>query len=93
MVPISLFQLVVVFAGAGLSLAFLLRNLYPTISTADNASARLLAVAIGAVHLVFAIALWWGFLAGGTGAIKNDNTSSSPSIPDSGSPEGAALLL
>ncbi|GAA6037417.1 hypothetical protein JCM8097_008560 [Rhodosporidiobolus ruineniae] len=68
LVPSSLFRLFLAFAGTLLSLAFLLRNLYPILANAPNVSARLLVVVIAVLHLVLAIALWWGFLAGGSGA-------------------------
>ncbi|GAA6017219.1 hypothetical protein JCM10207_002574 [Rhodosporidiobolus poonsookiae] len=67
LLPFTTLRLALSFAGTALSLFFLLRNLYPTLSSAPNVSARLLVVVVAVLHLVFAIALWWGFLAGGTG--------------------------
>ncbi|GAA5872768.1 hypothetical protein JCM8547_006337 [Rhodosporidiobolus lusitaniae] len=68
LIPSTLFQTVIAFAGTLMSLAFLLRNLYPILANAPNVSARLLLVVVTVLHLVLAIALWWGFMAGGTGA-------------------------
>jgi len=45
------------------------RNLYPILATAPNVSARILIVVLAALHLVFAVAVWWGFLKGGRGAL------------------------
>lgn len=59
------------FLGTGLSLAFLVRNLYPVLSQAPNVSARALVPVVGILHLGLGIALWWGFMAGGGGAISN----------------------
>ncbi|BGP18212.1 hypothetical protein JCM10213_007840 [Rhodosporidiobolus nylandii] len=68
LVPSSLFRLFIAFVGTVLSLAFLLRNLYPILANAPNVSARLLVIVITVLHLVLAVALWWGFMAGGSGA-------------------------
>ncbi|GAA5825357.1 hypothetical protein JCM11251_006949 [Rhodosporidiobolus azoricus] len=68
LVPSSLFRLALAFLGTILSLFFLLRNLYPILANAPNVSARLLVVVIAVLHLAMAMVLWFGFLAGGTGA-------------------------
>ncbi|GAA5991584.1 hypothetical protein JCM11641_004013 [Rhodosporidiobolus odoratus] len=68
LIPSSMFRLFIAFAGTVLSLAFLLRNLYPILATAPNVSARLLVIVIAVFHLILAVALWWGFMAGGSGA-------------------------
>ncbi|GAA5956131.1 hypothetical protein JCM21900_002604 [Sporobolomyces salmonicolor] len=68
LIPIAPLRLFLAFAGTLLSLGFLLRNLYPILASAPNVSARLLVVVIAVLHLVMAVALWWGFMAGGTGA-------------------------
>ena len=59
----------IAFAATVLSLTFLVRNLYPILSTAPNGSGRLLVIVAVVFHLVFAAALWFGFMAGGTGAL------------------------
>ncbi|GAA5874504.1 hypothetical protein JCM1840_000799 [Sporobolomyces johnsonii] len=68
LIPLAPLRLFLAFAGTLLSLAFLLRNLYPILASAPNVSARLLVVVIAVLHLIMAVALWWGFMAGGTGA-------------------------
>lgn len=70
LIPFGPLQLLLVVGGAALSLAFIIRNLYPIIATSQNTSAKLLIVFIGALHLIMGMALWWGFLAGGSGAIQ-----------------------
>ncbi|GAA5932171.1 hypothetical protein JCM1841_001216 [Sporobolomyces salmonicolor] len=68
LIPLAPLRLFLTCAGTLLSLGFLLRNLYPILASAPNVSARLLVVVIAVLHLVMAVALWWGFMAGGTGA-------------------------
>ncbi|GAA5900474.1 hypothetical protein JCM5296_001557 [Sporobolomyces johnsonii] len=68
LIPLAPLRLFLAFAGTLLSLAFLLRNLYPILASAPNVSARLLVIVIAVLHLIMAVALWWGFMAGGTGA-------------------------
>ncbi|BGP01809.1 hypothetical protein RTG_01797 [Rhodotorula toruloides ATCC 204091] len=68
LIPIAPLRLFLAFLGTLLSLFFLTRNLYPILSNAPNVSARLLIVVATVLHLIFAVALWWGFMAGGSGA-------------------------
>ncbi|TNY18113.1 hypothetical protein DMC30DRAFT_73439 [Rhodotorula diobovata] len=69
LIPVSLVSGVCALVGTLLSLSFLVRNLYPILATAPNVSARILIVVLAALHLVFAVAVWWGFLKGGRGAL------------------------
>lgn len=69
LLPFGPLRLFLAFAATSLSLFFLLRNLYPVLSTAPNVSARLLVLVIAGLHLIMGMALWWSFLAGGTGAL------------------------
>lgn len=72
LIPFSLFQVVLVMSATALSLYFLLRNLYPIISSSANTSAKLLVLVVAGLHLVLGLALWWGFLAGGNGNLGKD---------------------
>ncbi|GAA5860631.1 hypothetical protein JCM3774_006234 [Rhodotorula dairenensis] len=69
LIPVSPLRMALAFAATVLSLAFLVRNLYPILSTAPNGSGRLLVIVAVVFHLLFAAALWFGFMAGGTGAL------------------------
>lgn len=69
LIPVSPLRMALAFAATVLSLAFLIRNLYPILSTAPNGSGRLLVIVAVVFHLVFVAALWFGFMAGGTGAL------------------------
>ncbi|POY70872.1 hypothetical protein BMF94_6049 [Rhodotorula taiwanensis] len=69
LIPVSPLRITLALAATALSLAFLMRNLYPILAMAPNGSARLLVLVAAVLHLVFAAALWFGFMAGGTGAL------------------------
>ncbi|KDE08191.1 hypothetical protein MVLG_01670 [Microbotryum lychnidis-dioicae p1A1 Lamole] len=81
LIPYSPLRAVLVLIATALSGAFLLRNLYPVITTAPNVSSRALLIVIAVLHLVLAIAMWVGFLAGGRGVL---HTPQVPSIPGTG---------
>ncbi|GAA5839787.1 hypothetical protein JCM5353_003763 [Sporobolomyces roseus] len=70
LIPSTTARLFFVFVGTVVSLFFLLRNLYPILANAPNVSARLLVVIVGFLHLILAVALYWGFLVGGTGNLN-----------------------
>ncbi|KAK4705173.1 protein YIPF1/2, partial [Phenoliferia sp. Uapishka_3] len=74
LIPFSLFQVVLVLFAAALSLFFLIKNLYPIINSSANTSAKLLLVFVAVLHLIMSLALWWGFLAGGSGNLGKDVT-------------------
>ncbi|GJN92862.1 hypothetical protein Rhopal_005902-T1 [Rhodotorula paludigena] len=71
LIPVGPLRLAVAFAATLLSLAFLVRNLYPILSNAPNVSARLLVVIAAFLHLIFAVILWVAFMKGGTGALDH----------------------
>ncbi|SCV73943.1 BQ2448_6373 [Microbotryum intermedium] len=81
LIPYSPLRAVLVLIATALSGAFLLHNLYPVITTAPNVSSRVLLIVIAVLHLVLAIAMWVGFLAGGRGVL---HTPQVPSIPGTG---------
>lgn len=85
LLPFTTLRIFLSFAATALSLFFLTRNLYPVISNAPNVSARLLIVAIAGLHLIMGMALWWGFLAGGKGAL---HTPTLPGGDDTGAGAG-----
>lgn len=88
LIPVPLLRFALTFVGTGLSLAFLVRNLYPVLANAPNVSARALVPVIAVLHLGLGLALWWGFMAGGGGAISNEG-GAGPLVP--GLPVGGGL--
>ncbi|GAA6064480.1 hypothetical protein JCM10212_000360 [Sporobolomyces blumeae] len=76
LIPSTTARLLFIFVGTCVSLAFLVRNLYPVLAHAPNVSSRLVVVFVAAVHLVLAVALWWGFFVGGVGNLSNDKPTS-----------------
>ncbi|GAA5907626.1 hypothetical protein JCM8208_000021 [Rhodotorula glutinis] len=69
LIPVSFVSGAFALVGTLLSLLFLVRNLYPILATAPNVSARILIVVVAVLHLVYAVAVWWGFVRGGRGAL------------------------
>ncbi|KAM0790213.1 hypothetical protein ACM66B_005527 [Microbotryomycetes sp. NB124-2] len=89
LLPFSILRTALVFGAACLSLFFLTRNLYPVIASAPNVSSRLLVIVIVVTHLIVSMALYWGFLANGSGALHSGGgNSNSGDLPGSGSDSG-----
>ena len=49
--------------GFGLSVAFLLRNLYPVLSATDKQTSKVLLIIVVCLHAGLAIAIKWTFFA------------------------------
>lgn len=73
--PITILNLVFVAVGFGLSVAFLLRNLYPVLSATDRKTSKALLILVVCLHAGLAIAIKVLFFAHGSPAAK---TSSAP---------------
>lgn len=73
---ISILNWVFVSVGFGLSVAFLLRNLYPVLSATDKQTSKVLLVLVLVLHLALAVAIKMLFFA--HGSLIKDNQ------PDSG---------
>lgn len=69
----SLLRFALALGATVLSLVFITRNLYPVIANAPNVSARLLVVIIIVLHLIMSLTVYWGFMAGGSGALHSGN--------------------
>ena len=78
--PISILNWVFVGVGFGLSVAFLVRNLYPVLSATDKQTSKALLILVIVLHAALAITIKWLFFAHGS-LIKTDPT---PAIPDKG---------
>lgn len=78
MIPYTPFRIALLLTATGVSLAFLLRNLYPVITTSTNLSARLLVVIVGVLQVALSLGLWFGFMASGGGKFNNGAGSTLP---------------
>lgn len=72
---ITILNYVFVAVGLGLSVAFLLRNLYPVLSATDKQASKILLVLVVALHAGLAIAIKVLFFAHGSPALKQPNTT------------------
>lgn len=60
--------------GFGLSVAFLLRNLYPVLSATDKQTSKILLILVVCLHAALAIAIKFLFFANGSPAKKSTPT-------------------
>ncbi|CAN8102210.1 unnamed protein product [Discula destructiva] len=74
---ISLLNWVFVGLGFGLSVAFLLRNLYPVLSATDKQTSKVLLVLVLVLHLALSVAIKMLFFAHGS-LIKDNQPDSGP---------------
>lgn len=61
--------------GFGVSVAFLLRNLYPVLSATDKKTSKMLLILVVCLHAVLAIFIKVLFLAHGSPALKEPSDS------------------
>ncbi|KAM0751668.1 Yip1-domain-containing protein [Meredithblackwellia eburnea MCA 4105] len=80
LIPVGILQAALVITATSLSLWFLLRNLYPIISSSQNTSAKLLVIVIAVLHLGMGLALWLGFMVGGSGVVGKDSKGKLPPV-------------
>lgn len=78
--PITILNWVFVGVGFGLSVAFLLRNMYPVLSATDKQTSKALLILIVCLHAGLAIAIKVLFFAHGSPAAKTPKESA----PDAG---------
>ncbi|KAL2267506.1 hypothetical protein VTJ83DRAFT_4783 [Remersonia thermophila] len=69
--PIAILNWVFVGVGFGLSVAFLLRNLYPVLSATDRQTSKILLILVVALHFGLAVAIKVLFFAHGSPAKKD----------------------
>lgn len=84
--PITILNWVFVAVGFGLSVAFLLRNLYPVLSATDKQTSKALLILVVCLHAGLAIAIKVLFFAHGSPVAKTPKD-----VPDAG--EGATKLF
>ncbi|RKF57404.1 Protein YIP5 [Erysiphe neolycopersici] len=59
--PITILNWIFVGIGFGLSIAFLLRNLYPVLSATDKKTSKMLLIFVTVLHIALAITIKWLF--------------------------------
>ncbi|KAI0394354.1 hypothetical protein F5Y17DRAFT_428079 [Xylariaceae sp. FL0594] len=86
--PLTVLNWVFVGVGWALSVAFLLRNLYPVLSATDRQTSKVLLVLVVALHMGLALAIKILFFAAGSPVGNNNNNPTTPPA-DGGKKEGA----
>ncbi|KAH8681024.1 YIPF1 protein [Xylariales sp. PMI_506] len=86
--PIQILNYVFVGIGFGLSVAFLLRNLWPVLSATDRQTSKVLLILVVALHLGLAIAIKVLFFKAGSPAPLQDTPAEPPKSED-----GAASMM
>ncbi|KAF4773573.1 Yip1 domain-containing protein [Colletotrichum paranaense] len=86
--PINILNWVFVAVGCGLSVAFLLRNLYPVLSATDHQTSKILLVVVVALHLGLSLAIKILFFAHGSPVASKD-PAAPPATPANPPAEGA----
>jgi len=81
---ISILNWIFVGLGFGLSVAFLLRNLYPVLSATDKQISKILLIVVVALHAGLAIAIKILFFAHGSPVASSPSQPSEPPAGDSG---------
>ncbi|KAH6635470.1 hypothetical protein B0J18DRAFT_472589 [Chaetomium sp. MPI-SDFR-AT-0129] len=76
--PISILNWVFVGVGFGVSVAFLLRNLYPVLSATDRQTSKVLLILVVALHFGLALAIKVLFFAHGSPALKDGDNKPDP---------------
>lgn len=76
--PIAILNWIFVGVGFGLSVAFLLRNLYPVLSATDRQTSKALLILVVVLHLGLAVAIKFLFFSHGSPIKKDDPAPPSP---------------
>lgn len=86
--PLTILNWVFVGVGWGVSVAFLLRNLYPVLSATDRKTSKILLVLVVALHMGLALAIKILFFAAGS-PVSNVGDDKSPPAGGDGKDGGA----
>ena len=89
---LTLLNWVFVGLGFGLSVAFLLRNLYPVLSATDKQTSKVLLVIVVVLHAALAIAIKWLFFAHQS-LVKPEDPVSTPDAGKGGDDATKFLML
>lgn len=87
---IQILNYVFVGVGLGMSVAFLLRNMYPVLSATDRQTSKVLLILVVALHCGLAIAIKVLFFKAGSPVANKDAPPAETPKPGEG---GAAMLL
>lgn len=90
--PLTLLNWIFVGIGFGVSVAFLLRNLYPVLSATDKKASKALLILVVVLHAALAIAIKWLFFASGS-AIKPPADDKAPPTPEPTTPADSTKFL
>ncbi|ORY64891.1 uncharacterized protein BCR38DRAFT_484367 [Pseudomassariella vexata] len=91
--PIQILNWIFVGIGFGVSVAFLLRNLYPVLSATDRQTSKVLLVLVVALHLGLTVAIKILFFAAGSPAPIKDAPPPAEPNPVDGEGDGAAQAV
>lgn len=87
--PLTILNWVFVGVGWAVSVAFLLRNLYPVLSATDRQTSKILLVLVVALHMGLALAIKILFFAAGSPVANNPNVETPEgSDKDAGGKDG-----
>lgn len=89
--PISILNWVFVGVGFGISVAFLLRNLYPVLSATDRQVSKVLLIVVVVLHAALALSIKFFFFAHGSPVIKQP-ADKTPEPPKDGGDKPAFLF-
>lgn len=90
--PLTLLNWIFVGIGFGVSVAFLLRNLYPVLSATDKQASKVLLILVVVLHAALSIAIKWLFFASGS-AIKPPGDDKAPPAPEPTAPADSTRFL
>ncbi|KAK7928219.1 Protein YIP5 [Apiospora marii] len=92
---IQILNYVFVGVGLGMSVAFLLRNMYPVLSATDRQTSKILLILVVALHCGLAIAIKVLFFKAGSPVAKDTTPAApaDPAKPVEGGEGGAAMVL
>ena len=91
--PITILNWVFVGVGFGVSVAFLLRNLYPVLSATDRQTSKVLLFVVVALHFGLALAIKVLFFAHGSPALKDGPKGAAPGGGDAKPADPAAMMM
>ncbi|KAK3491681.1 hypothetical protein B0T13DRAFT_58861 [Neurospora crassa] len=91
--PITILNWVFVGVGFGVSVAFLLRNLYPVLSATDRQTSKVLLFVVVALHFGLALAIKVLFFAHGSPALKDGPKGAAPGGGDAKPADPATMMM